>query len=384
MPAPIRIGMVAGESSGDILGADLIRHLKSHFPNAQFEGIGGTQMISEGFDSFFPLERLSVMGFIEPLKRLPELLHIRRTLIQHFLRQPPAVFIGIDAPDFTLSIEKRLKKSGIKTAHYVSPTVWAWRKGRIHGIKKSIDLMLTLFPFEASLYAEHQIPVAFVGHPLADHIPFTTDPTASRQELGLPLTGRMIAILPGSRSQELKYLAPTFIKTAMLLKEQQPDLQFITAFPNQERTDQFQSIRQSMTDLPIPSFLGKAKTVMGASDAILIVSGTGSLEAALVKRPTVVAYKMSPMTYWLARKLIKVPYIAMPNILANQQIIPEYIQDQATPETLAHALLSQLEIAYDTQKFCEPLMKIHQELKQNAGQTGAMAIRQLIQSSSII
>lgn len=375
---PLRIGIIAGESSGDILGADLMHYLKLAYPNAVFEGIGGSRMIAEGCRSFFPLERLSVMGFIEPLKRLPELLKIRQTLIRHFLRHPPDVFIGIDSPDFNLGIEKKLKESGIKTVHYVSPTVWAWRQGRIHQIKKSVDLMLTLFPFETPIYDQHAIPVVTVGHPLADQIPLETDKMAARKALALPETDRIVALLPGSRQQELKYIAPTFCETAVLLQKAHPEIRFITAFPTQERLDQFEAIRQSITDLPIKAYLGQSRTVMGAADAILISSGTGCLEAMLVKRPTVVAYKMSPFTFWLGKKLIKVPYIALPNLLANQAIMPEFIQDDATPSQLARTLLTFLDFAYDTQQLCEPFLTQHHLLKKNAGLTGAAAINKLL------
>lgn len=377
---PLRIGIIAGESSGDILGSDLMHYIKRDYPDAIFEGMGGTRMIAEGCLSFFPLERLSVMGFIEPLKRLPELLKIRRTLIQHFLRHPPDVFIGIDSPDFNLGIEKKLKKAGIKTVHYVSPTVWAWRQGRIHQIKKAVDLMLTLFPFEATIYHQHAIPVVTVGHPLADQIPLETDKIAARKTLQLPETGRIVAILPGSRHQELHYLAPTFCQTAALLQQAHPECLFISAFPTQERIDQFEAIRQSTTeDLPIKTYLGQSRCVMGAADAILIASGTGSLEAMLVKRPTVVAYKMSPFTFWLGKKLIKVPYIALPNLLAQKAIMPEYIQDDATPDQLARALLTMLDFAYDTHQLCEPFVTQHHQLKKNAGLTGAAAIHKLLQ-----
>lgn len=379
---PIRIGMVAGENSGDILGADLIQYLKKHYPNARFEGIGGDRMIAQGFHSFFPLERLSVMGLFEPLKRLPELLRIRRYIIQHFLNNPPDVYIGIDAPDFNLSIEKRFKKAKIKTVHYVSPTIWAWRKGRIKTLKKGVDLMLTLFPFENALYAEKNIPVTCVGHPLADQIPLENDQKAARLELDLPESAKIVAIMPGSRRQELKYLGPTFLEAATKLQAEIPGIQFISTFPCNERVEQFNALLKDFPHLPFKIFLASSHKVLSAADAVLISSGTGALESMLVKRPTVVSYKMAPVTYWIARKIIDVPYVALPNILADDLIMPEFIQNEATPEKLAAALLSTFDISYDKQALERSYSKIHHDLKRNAGLSGAKAISELINKPS--
>lgn len=375
---PIRIGMVAGENSGDILGADLIQHLKMRFPNAQFEGIGGDRMIAEGLQSFFPLERLAVMGFFEPLKRLPELLRIRHFIIQHFKRNPPDIFVGVDAPDFNLGIEKSLKKAAIRTAHYVGPTVWAWRQGRLKTIKKAVDLMLTLFPFENAIYEKAQIPVTCVGHPLADQIPEQPDMLAAREALGLPMDRKIVAIMPGSRRQELRYLGPTFLQAATLLQAEYPNMQFISAFPDPARVSQFEMLRSDYPQLPFEVFLSKSQEVMAAADAVLISSGTGALESMLVKRPTIVSYKMAPVTYWLARKIIDIPYVALPNILANDLIMPEYIQEDATPESLANAVLATLAPTFDRKALADTYAVIHRELKRNAGETGANAIYDLI------
>lgn len=375
---PLRFGMIVGEDSGDILGASLIQALKKHFPDATFEGIGGERMIAEGFHSFYPMQRLSVMGLIEPLKRLPELLKLRKWLIQHFLKLQPHVFIGIDAPDFNLGIEKILKQHAIKTVHYVSPTVWAWRKGRIHGIKKSVDLMLSLFPFEMPIYEAHQIPICFVGHPLADKIPLVSDKNAARAALGLAQDKKIIALLPGSREQELKYLAEDFIQTALWLKQQDPQIQFITACPNTWCLEKWQAYCSEFNATFIQSYMSESHHVMAAADAILSASGTATLEAMLIKRPTVIAYKLSPLIYRLGKWLIKIPFIGLPNILAGKCIMPEFLQSQVDPQAMGKVLLDYIKSPEKTQAVLPEFEKLHQVLKRNAAQTAAQRIVQLL------
>lgn len=370
------IGIVAGEESGDILGADLILSLKQRFPQATFEGVGGKRMQQAGFKSLYPLDRLAVMGLIEPLKRLPEILGIRKALRNHFIQSKPDIFIGIDAPDFNLSLEQSLKAKGIKTAHYVSPTVWAWRKRRIHKIKKAVDLMLTLFPFETKIYEEHAIPVCCVGHSLADQIPFHSDKSIARAELALPFTGKIVALLPGSRAQELKYLAKEFIQTAKWLAKQDSTIQFITVAPNELREQQFRAYQAELNGPPIRIFRGNATTVMAAADAILCASGTATLQAMLVKRPTVIAYKMSPLVFSIAKRIIKVPYIGLPNLLAEKCVMPEFIQSDVQPGKMGERLLQYLQ---QTDQDYADFEHIHQLLKKNAGETSAQAIAQLIQ-----
>ncbi len=374
----MRIGIVAVEESGDILGADLMAALLKHYPDAQFEGIGGQRMLALGFKSLYPLERLSVMGLIEPLKRLFEILSIRRNLKNYFLKSKPSVVIGIDGPDFNLSLEKSLKAKGLKTVHYVSPTLWAWRKGRIHTIKKAVDLVLALFPFETPIYHKHQIPVCLVGHSLADSIPMHSDKAIARKELNLPMEGKVVALLPGSRHQELHYLGEPFVKTAQWLHEQDPSITFISACANKERQRQWASIIENMQGPKVSLFDGKATTVMAASDAILVASGTASLQAMLVKRPTVIAYKMKPWVFAIAKRLVKVPFIGLPNLLANKQIMPEFIQENVQPDRIGQQLLTYLANPAIVSGLTAEYEKIHDDLRRNAGETAAKAISQLI------
>lgn len=375
----MRIGVVAGEGSGDILGANLLSALKKHYPDAIFEGIGGPQMQAVGFNSLYPLERLSVMGFIEPLKRLPEILSIRKGIIKHFTLNKPDIFIGIDSPDFNLSLEKTLKKKGIKTVHYVSPTVWAWRKGRIKTIKKAVDLVLALFPFETKIYEQNNIPVCFVGHSLADNIPLVSDKTAARTALNLPVAGKVVALLPGSREQELRYLARPFIETAKWLNTKDPNIRFISACANEERERQLREIiNEDEKCPPIMLYQGQATHVMAAADCVLLASGTASLQSMLVKRPTVIAYKMSPWVFALAKRIVKVPYIGLPNLLANQLLMPEFIQSQVQPDKMGEQLLGYLTANDNNQALTATYEKIHHLLRKNAGETAALAIVNLL------
>lgn len=363
------IGMLAGEASGDILGADLIQALKRRYPQAKFVGIGGPKMIAQGFHSLFPMETLSVMGFIEPLKRLPQLLSIYFQVKKYFIQNKTTVFIGIDSPEFNLRLEHALKAKQIKTVHYVSPTVWAWRKNRIHHIKKSVDLMLTLFPFEIPIYQEHAIKAVCVGHPLADQIPFSSDKGTARKALGLPLDKKIVALLPGSRAQELKYMLKPFLDTAAWIQKRLPDTIFISACPNEQRMAEFQS-QNSQVQL----FMGQAQSVIAAADCVLIKSGTGTLETMLVKRPAVIAYKTSQITYAIAKWLIKVPFIGLPNLLAKKQVMPEFIQKEVVPEKMGPVLLEYLQHPPVMDEF----ETMHRMLKKNAGETAAAAICELI------
>ncbi len=375
----MRIGIVAGEASGDLLGAGLIKAIRKHYPHAVFEGIAGPQMIEAGASSLFPMERLSVMGFSEVFGRLRELLGIRRQLARRFIGDPPDVFIGIDAPDFTLGLERRLHQAGIKTVHYVSPSVWAWRQRRVKKIVKSTDLMLTLFPFEAEFYREHRMPVHFVGHPLADLIPLQPDQAAARQALGLPATGEVLALLPGSRSTELNHLAATFIDTARWLKLQRPDLRIVVPLANAERRAQFQAIlAAALAPPPLMLVDGRAREVMAAADVVLLASGTASLEAMLLKRPMVVAYRMAPFSYWLAKRLLKVSSVSLPNLLADDILVPELLQDEATPDQLGQAVLYYLENPHAAAEVMERFKEIHRELRQGASQQAARAVLELI------
>ena len=372
----MRIGIVAGELSGDLLGAGLIYALKAKYPNAIIEGIGGPKMLAAGFHSHFPLETLSVMGLVEVLKHYFEIKKCHDSLAEYFLQQPPDVFIGIDAPDFNISLEYKLKKAGIPTVHYVSPSVWAWREYRLAKIARACDLMLTLFPFEADYYHKHNIPVCFVGHPLADAIPLHTDQKVARKKLGLNTNGKLIALLPGSRFNEVTQLTNAFLKTANCLLKQQPDLAFIVPLANPKIKQYF--VEQIPNELPIHLLDGQSHEIIAAADVVLTASGTATLEAMLLKRPMVVAYRMANLTYWLAKFLVHIPYISLPNLLANKLLVPEFIQNQVIPDNLAPAILDWLNNSNKVQILQNNFTKLHHNLRQSANQKAAQAILSLI------
>jgi lipid-A-disaccharide synthase len=379
----MRIAIVAGELSGDLLGGGLIRALRTRFPDARFEGIGGPGMIAEGLESLYPLETLSVMGLVEVLGHLPRLLKIRRDLAKRYLADPPDCFIGIDAPDFNLGLEERLRGGGIKTVHYVSPTVWAWRQGRIHQIKRAVDLMLTVFPFEADFYRQHGVPVEFVGHPAASRFPLEHDVAAARQALGQG-EGPLVALLPGSRSGEVNRLAPVFAQAAARLLAGQPECRFVVPVASARVGE---CVRSSLEAAGVASRTqlldGQSHLAMGAADVVLAASGTATLEAMLLKRPTVVAYKVAPITYFVYRYLglVKVRRVAMPNLLADEELMPEFIQGAATPERLAAAaarLLLDHERAARVQQRC---LEIHRQLRQDSDKRAAEAIAGCLQTN---
>ncbi|MDX1801641.1 MAG: lipid-A-disaccharide synthase, partial [Marinobacter sp.] len=328
----LTVGIVAGEASGDILGAGLIRSLRRRYPNARFVGIGGDEMIAEGFHSLVPMERLSVMGLVEVLGRLRELFRIRARLMAYFLATPPDLVVGIDSPDFTLGIERRCHDAGIRTAHYVSPSVWAWRQNRIVGIARSVDRMLTLFPFEARFYEEHRVPVTFVGHPLADLIPMEPDTQNARDTLGLNPDAPVLAILPGSRGGEIERLGRLFLETARWIQEQRADLQLVIPCVNRAREQQVQGLVDALdVKLPVTLVSGQSRTVMAAADVVLLASGTATLEAMLLKKPMVVGYRLSAFSYAILSRMVRIPHIALPNLLAREALVPELLQEAATP-----------------------------------------------------
>ncbi|HOY22609.1 MAG TPA: lipid-A-disaccharide synthase [Cellvibrio sp.] len=374
----IQIGIVVGEASGDILGAALIVELRKIYPDAEFSGIGGPRMLALGFHSYFPQDRLAVMGLIEPLKRLPELLRIRKFLREHFIANRPAVFIGIDSPDFTISLEGSLKEKGIKTVHYVSPSVWAWRQKRVFKIAKSVDLMLTLLPFEAAFYEKHNVPVEFVGHHLADEIPVDVDKYQARRELGIPEHARVVALLPGSRASEVERMGKLFMHSAVFCLEQDPELLFYIPAANSDRYRQLHHQLNDYVDFPIQLFNGNSHKVMAAADVLLLASGTVTLEALLLKKPMVVAYKMAPLTFKILSWLVKTPYVSLPNLLANKLLVPELLQDDATPEKLSAAIINYFENPEETQVLCNTFADMHGILKRNASERAAAAIAKLI------
>ncbi|MBW7472447.1 lipid-A-disaccharide synthase [Marinobacter sp. F4218] len=376
----ITFGIIAGEASGDILGAGLIRSLRSRYPNARFVGIGGDDMIAEGFHSLVPMERLSVMGLIEVLGRIRELFQIRARLLEYFFTTPPDVVIGIDSPDFTLTIERRCREAGIPTVHYVSPSVWAWRQKRIFKIAKSVNLMLTLFPFEARFYEDHQVPVAFVGHPLADRIPMVPETGKARQELGLADQAPLLAVLPGSRAGEVERLGTLFLEAARWIQEKRPDLQLVIPCVNREREKQVRDLVDALeVKLPVTIVRGRSREVMAASDVVLLASGTATLEAMLLKKPMVVGYRLSDFSYALLSRLVKVPHVALPNLLAREALVPELLQDEATAEALGSAVLERLENQQERQRLVDAFTELHQTLKQDADEKAAQAISDLLE-----
>ena len=373
--------MVAGEASGDVLGADLIRGLKKHYPNAIFEGIGGPMMQAEGFQSLFEMDRLSVMGFVEPLKRLPELLGIRRTIVNRYTKNQPAVFIGIDSPDFNTTIEFRLRKAGVKTVHYVSPSVWAWRQGRIKKIKKSVDLMLCLLPFEAAFYVQHDVPVRFVGHPLAGQFGDQPDIQGARLQLGLDADRPVLCIMPGSRAGEVNMMAEVFLDTAAAVVASVEGLQLVIPAANDARYTQLTDILAARPELDIKLLLQQSHLAMEASDAVLLASGTTALEAMLLKKPMVVSYRLGALTYKLLSPFIKTPFVSIPNLLANKMLVPELVQDQAVVSELAPAVLDALDQT-KREALVASFDTLHQQLAVESGAIAATAIVELVNTGS--
>ncbi len=377
---PIRIAIVVGEMSGDLLGSGLMQSLKKLHSNIEFIGIGGPKMIDEGCRSLFPMERLAVMGIVEVLGRLRELLTIRKSLAQEFIQNPPDLFVGIDAPDFTIPLELMLREKGIKTAHYVSPSIWAWRQKRVFKIKKAVDLMLTLLPFEASFYKRHDVPVKFVGHPLANIIDVDLNTDLAKQHWGYSLSDKVIAVLPGSRGGELKHIAPLFIDVMRQCYQMDPRIKFVVPLANAARKAQFErQLLLSETDFPVQLVEGHAREVMAGSDAVLVASGTATLEAMLLKRPMVVAYKWGAVTHAIISPLVKSPYISLPNLLADEALVPEFVQNQATPENIVPAILEQLNDDDNRKKLTQCFNNIHGQLRQNASDEAALALMKLIE-----
>ncbi|QXH43674.1 lipid-A-disaccharide synthase [Pseudomonas sessilinigenes] len=373
MMSTLRIALVAGEASGDILGAGLMRALKAQHPAVEFIGVGGPLMEAEGLVSYFPMERLAVMGLVEVLGRLRELLARRKKLVQTLIAEKPDVFIGIDAPDFTLNIELKLRQAGIKTVHYVSPSVWAWRQKRVLKIREGCDLMLTLFPFEAKFYEEKGVPVKFVGHSLADAIPLDADRAGARAELELP-EGPLVALMPGSRGGEVGRLGSLFLDAAQRLLALRPGVHFILPCANAQRRAQLEEMLAGR-DLPLTLLDGQSHKALAACDAVLIASGTATLEALLYKRPMVVAYRLAPLTFWILKRMVKSPYISLPNLLAQRLLVPELLQDDATADALAATLLPLID---GGQEQTSGFDQIQRTLRRDASNQAAQAVLGLI------
>ncbi|OUS13167.1 lipid-A-disaccharide synthase [Gammaproteobacteria bacterium 53_120_T64] len=375
---PLRIGLVVGEASGDQLGAGLMAALQQSHPDAIFEGVAGSKMQALGCTSLYPMETLSVMGLVEPLKRLPELLRMRRGLVDHFIASPPDVFIGIDAPDFNLGIELRLKKVGISTVHYVSPSVWAWRQGRIKKIARAVDHMLTLLPFEADFYRRHAVPVTFVGHHLADELPLVPDMSGARAQLNIPSDGPVIALLPGSRHSEVALLGQLFLDTARLCLQANASLRFVLPAANPARRQQIDAMLVNAGDLPITVLDGQSHLAMEAADVVLLASGTTALEAMLLKKPMVVSYKTGWLTHAIVSRMLKVPYVSLPNLLAGRELVPEVLQDAATAEPLAELLLARLGDSTLAVQLRNDFTEIHRQIQCNGSQKAAEAVLSVI------
>jgi len=373
----VTVGIIVGEHSGDTLGAGMISSIKLRYPNAKFVGIGGPKMDALGFKSLFAMEELAVMGVFEVIGRLPRLLHVRKHIVRYFKDNPPDVFVGIDAPDFNLPVEFKLKAAGVKTVHYVSPSVWAWREKRIFKIAKATNMVLSLLPFEKAFYDKHQVPCTFVGHPLADDIPLTSDKDSARAQLGLPATGKILAIMPGSRSGELERMSKPFLETALALQKQHPELNFVAPMISEKRAKQFRELLNELApSLSISVIVNQTQAVMAASDCLLMASGTVSLEAALVKRPMVVCYKFSALTYHTFKGFVKLKWFSLPNLLANKELVPELLQSAVTVENILPLVDERL--YQDQSALNTAFNEIHHQLKQDASEKAAKAVGELI------
>ena len=369
---PLHVGIIAGEASGDNIAASLMHAIREREPDVVFEGVAGPRMIEAGCFSLYPMEKLSVMGLFEVLNHLPTLVSMRRELRRHFLETPPDIFIGVDAPDFNLALERTLKQAGIRTLHYVSPSVWAWRQYRVRKIAASVDYMLTLFPFEAQFYRDHQVPARFVGHPLADVISDDIDPLQAREHLGIAHQGPLVALLPGSRVGEVKRLAGDFLRAAHWCHQQRTDIQFVVPLANHACHSVFErEMRTVNSGLPVTLLKGQGLEAMAAADAVMLASGTATLECTLLKRPMVVAYRFSPLTYQLLRLLVKTPCYSLPNLLAGRPVVKELIQGDVTPEALGGEILRLLENPAHAQELTSVFARIHDELRQDASRAAA-------------
>ncbi|MGE4533232.1 lipid-A-disaccharide synthase [Halomonas sp.] len=375
-----RVYLVAGELSGDLLGAGLMRALKARHPGVEFRGIGGPRMIQEGIDSRFPLETLSVMGLVEVLRHLPRLVGVRRALKRDALAWRPDIVIGIDAPDFNLGLERQLREAGLTTAHYVSPSVWAWRQGRVKGIARAVDAMLTFLPFEAAFYARHRVPVAFVGHPLADELPLDNDRSGARVALGLAEGAPVLAVLPGSRASEIRFLGDTFLAAAEQLCAERPGLSVVIPAATPARRAELEALLAERPGLAerVTLLDGQAREAMVASDAVLLASGTAALEAMLCHRAMLVAYRMAPATHWLARRLVKTEWISLPNLIARETLVPELIQEAASPAAIAQGLGELLDDGAGRAALEARFARMHAGLQRDASRRAAEAIEALV------
>ena len=380
---PLTIGMVAGEASGDLLGAHLIAALRTQLPDARFIGIGGPKMQAQGLDSLFPMERLAVRGYAEVLRHYPGLVWMRRQLRLALLAARPQLFIGVDAPDFNLGLEAGLKRAGVPVVHYVSPSIWAWRGGRIAAIARSADQVLTLFPFEEAIYRKAGVAATYVGHPLADLIPEQDQTASTRAQLKISPEREVFALLPGSRQSELRYMADTFIATAKLLAQKIEQPLFLVPLVSRETREIFEAAlyRANAPELPLTILFGHARDALAAADVALVASGTATLEAALLKKPMVITYKMAGASWLLMRRMGYLPYIGLPNILAGEFVVPELLQHDATPENLAQALHNALRDGVVRARLPQRFAAIHRQLKCDTAEQAARAVLPLLARS---
>ena len=374
--------IVVGEHSGDTLGAGLMSAIRKQYPHAIFVGIGGPKMNKLGFESLFAMDELAVMGIVEVLGRIRRLFSIRKQLVSYLTQHKPAVFIGIDAPDFNIGLEFRLKKQQIKTIHYVSPSVWAWREKRIFKIAKATDMVLSLLPFEKAFYDKHHVPCTFVGHPLADDIPMQSDKKQARAALNLPDENKILALMPGSRSGELARLLPAFFQSAIQLQQNDESLLFIAPMVCAKRAAQFNAIKSQLAPaLKVEVIIDNTQKVMAASDCLLTASGTVTLEAALIKRPMVICYKFNRLTYLLAKWLVKLQWFSLPNLLVNKPLVPELLQDEVCAEHIVPLVTARL---YQEQsQLNEIFTLIHYQLKCDASKQSANAVIELVHQSNV-
>lgn len=377
-------GIVAGEVSGDTLGAGLITALRERFPTARFVGICGPQMLAAGGDTLAPMERLSVMGLVEVLGRIKELFALRDQLLDEFAAQSIDIFIGIDAPDFNLRVEAALKQRGVPTVHYVSPSVWAWRQGRVKTIASAVDRVLCLLPFEKRFYDQHDVDAVFVGHPLADQLPLTPDQAGARRALGLADDATYVAVLPGSRGSEVRFLGATLFGAACLMQQQDPSLRFIVPAISAARRTEIEAVLKGIglkaTIFDDSRGASVGRDVMAASDVVLLASGTATLEAMLLKRPMVVAYRLHWLTWLIARWLVRIPFVSLPNLLAGRALVPELLQHAATPEAVAKEAIHWLkDNAYREERIGQ-FFALHQQLQRNASAMSADAVAEVLQS----
>lgn len=375
---PLTIALVAGETSGDILGAGLIRALKARHPDARFVGVAGPRMQAEGCEVWYEMEELAVMGIVEVLGRLPRLMKIGRDLTQRFTELKPDVFVGIDAPDFNITLEGRLKRNGIRTIHYVSPSVWAWRQKRVFKIGRNTNLVLAFLPFEKAFYDRFNVPCRFIGHTMADAMPLQPDKQAARHELGIADEALCLALLPGSRHAEVEMLSADFLKAAQLLRVRYPALEIVVPLVNAKRRVQFEQIKAEIApELPMHLLDGKGREAMIASDAAILASGTAALECMLAKCPMVVGYRMKPSTFWLAKRLVKTPYVSLPNLLAGRELVKELLQEECEPHALAAALEPLLHAGPERDALLTTFGELHQQIRWNADEQAADAVLEI-------